>query len=108
AARVDRRVRDGIECRRTARAEIEDARALATIVKVEIRRDDVIDMDEVAPLLAIRISAGALEQAHAAIAPVLLEEVIRDRGHPSLVCLARPVDVEIAKACDRRGSLRQQ
>src|SRR5579864_2369001 len=78
AARVDRRVRDGIERRRVAGAEVEDARALATIVEVEIRRDDVVDMDEIASLLAIRISAGALEQAHAAIAPVLQEEVIRD------------------------------
>ena len=55
-----------------------------------------------ATLLARGVTARALEQPDATVTLVLLIEMKGDGGHPALVLLARPVDVEVAKAGDLR------
>src|SRR5947199_352882 len=79
-----------------ARSQIEDAGALRVIAEIEVRGDDVVDMDEVAALLAIGIAARALEKPHAPVAQVFIREVERDGRHPALVRLTGPVHVEVA------------
>src|SRR5689334_22177133 len=108
AQRVDRSKRHRVERRRNAGAEVEDPRALAMVAEPQVRVDDVVDVDEVAALLAVGIAAGSGEQRNAAIALVLIEQVPGHRGHPALVRLARAVDVEVAKARDLRGALAKE
>src|SRR5208282_5237337 len=108
AARVYRRRRDRIESRRRARAEIEDAGALRMVEKVEVHLDDILDADEVAALLAGRITARAFEELDLGGCAILLNEVPNDRRHAPFVCLARTIDVEIAEPGHLRGALGQQ
>jgi hypothetical protein len=77
------------------------------VEKVEIHRDDVLDADEVPPLRAGRVTAGALEKLHFARTAILIEEMPHDRRHSALMRLARTVNVEIAKPGDLRSALGQ-
>jgi hypothetical protein len=73
----------------------------------EVDRDHVAHGDEVAALLARAVAAVFAEQLDPAARLPFVELVERDRCHPALVLLARPVDVEVAKAGDLRLRRRQ-
>src|SRR4029078_12248624 len=99
-ASIDRRDGDGIERCRGTSAEIENARSLAMPIEVEVRGDDIVDVDEVTSLLTIAITTAGREQSHAPLRAVLVEEMISNRCHAALVRLARTVHVEIAETDD--------
>src|SRR5438094_451372 len=107
AARVDRGRGHGIECRRLARANVEDSRSIRVIEKVQVHLDDIVDAHEVAALLARGVSSGPLEQAHLAGRSVLIEKMPDHRCHALLVRLARAVDVEIPKTRDLCSAFRK-
>src|SRR5207244_463582 len=65
-AGVDDRGCDLIEARWPARTDVENARAVTVVEKIEIHLCDVFDRDEIALLLSRRITTGAFEQLHAA------------------------------------------
>src|SRR6185503_362520 len=69
--------------------------------------DHVLDVDEIALLLAVAVAARADEQLHLAAGEKLVIGVVGDRRHAPLVRLVRPVDVEVAEAGDLGGSLFQ-
>ena len=108
AHRVDRDDRDLVVGRRRAAAEIEDAASLRVVEELEVDLDDVVDRNEIASLLARGVACAALEEPHAALRAILVEEMHHDGCHASLVPLARAVDVEVAEAGDRRRAVGQQ
>lgn len=71
----------------------------------EVDVDDVFDVDEVPPLLAVAVAIGAFEQPDDAAVLQLVEKVVGYRGHAAFVVLLRPEDIEVAQADDlgRRG-----
>ena len=42
---------------------------LAVLEELQVHRDDVVDVDEIAPLLAVGVAARADEQLHPALRP---------------------------------------
>src|SRR5207245_1406393 len=63
AAGIDGGRRNGVERRGLACANVEDARAIRVIEKVQVHLDDVIDAHKVATLLSRGEASRALEQA---------------------------------------------
>src|SRR6185295_20066747 len=106
--RVDRRRGELVEGLRAAGAAVEDARHLAVLEEPEVHVDHVVDVHEVAALLAVAVPRRALEEPDLAGGGELVVGVERDRGHAALVRLVRPVDIEVAKAGDLRGLPRQR
>src|ERR1035441_9965889 len=90
-AGIDDGERHVVERLRPAAAEVEDAARLRMIEEPEVDGNDVVDVDEIAPLLAGRVAAIGAEQLDAARRLPLLELVEGDRRHAPLVLLARPV-----------------
>jgi hypothetical protein len=90
-------------CARAA-AAVEDARDVAPLEEPQVHRHHVVDVDEVAALLAVAVAARADEELHLAFAVELLPGVQRHRGHPPLCASFGPVDVEIPQARDLRSS----
>ena len=76
------------------------------IEKEQIDVDRVLDRNEIAPLLAVAVTAAALEQPDLAAGAILVEEMKRHRRHAPFVLLALAVDVEIAQSDHLRGALR--
>ena len=81
--------------------------SLAMLEKIQIHVHHVLDMDEVAPLLAVGIAVRSGEEPDPALAHELVEGMKRDRSHTPLVRLVRAVNVEIAEARDLRAARRQ-
>src|SRR5687768_13621814 len=77
---------------------------MAMLEEEQVDVDHVVDIDEVAPLLAVAVAARADEQPHPARCQELLVGVERDRRHAPLVRLVGTVDVEIAQADDLGGA----
>ena len=98
----DDRVRDVVERRARARADVEDADT-RRVVEPQIHVDDVADVHEVAPLLAGRIAAAAFEQPRLAGGRDLRVQMERDACHRALVRFAGTIDVEVAQADDLRA-----
>src|SRR3972149_10855991 len=78
--------------------EVEDAGFMRVVEEIHIHLDHVFDRDEIAQLPSVWISVAALEQFHPPICAELVEEVIGDRCHASLVRFARAGHVEIPQA----------
>ncbi len=68
------------------------------IEEEKVHLDDVVDGNEIPTLLAVAVPVAASEQPYAASLPVLVKAVQRHRGHPALVLLAGPVDIEVSQA----------
>src|SRR5690606_19448148 len=96
-----------VEGARLARAGVKDAGTVRVVEEPEIQRDDVVDVDEIAPLLSWAVAVTALEQAHPASFAYLMEKVVRNAGHPAFVLLIRPVHVEVAQPHDLCRQLAQ-
>src|SRR5210317_1609166 len=94
---VDHRIGEVIEGLRLACAGIKHARNAGVLEEPEIYGTGIVYEDEVPQLLAIAVTARALEQPHFVVGDDLRIEMKRDAGHGTLVLLARPVDVEIAQ-----------
>ena len=88
-------------------AHVEDARDARVVEEEEVHAHDVLDRHEVAALLAGPVAGAPLEEPHAPVGDVLVEEVERDRRHAALVGLARAVDVEIAEARELQAHARE-
>ena len=73
---------------------------LRVLEKPEVDLDDVVDVNEVAALLAIAITAAAFEQTDFARGLKLAAEMVDDARHRFLVRLLRTVDIEVAQADD--------
>src|SRR5258706_4129124 len=74
---------------------------------MQIDPDHVLDRDEVAALLAVRVSPGPDKGAHAPLRRVLIEEVPGHGSHTALVPFVGDVYVEIAEPCDLRARFAQ-
>src|SRR5690606_15533744 len=94
----DHGARDVVERLRPAGAAVEDAAHRRVVEAVQVDRDDVVHMDEVARLFARAVAVMGAEQPDAAVGDELVVVVERHRRHPALVRLARAVDIEIAQA----------
>ena len=77
------------------------------IEKVEINPGHIADVDEVALLFAMSVTVAAFKQLDLALGSKLVVVMEGDRGHASLVRLARAIDVEIAETDDLRRGFRQ-
>ncbi len=64
---------------------------------MQVPRDDIVDVNKVPALLAVRVAVARLEQPHATVAAKLIEVVKRHRGHPPLVRLAWAINVEVSE-----------
>ena len=92
-----------VEALRLARADVEDAaRSSGWSRKKRFTFTASSTLTKSRHLLAGAVAGAALEEAHAPLLQVLVEEMEGDRGHAPLVGLARPVDVEVAEARDLR------
>jgi hypothetical protein len=69
-------------------------------------RDGIVDVDEIAPVLARRATVRGVEQPHPALGLELPVQVPGDASHASLVLLARAVHVEVAQAHHQRRRCR--
>ena len=96
-----------VEALRTPGTAVVDPRGVLAAEEVQVDRDHVVDVHEVAPLLAVAVARRTDEQLHLARVEKLIEGVKRHRGHAPLVRLVRAVDVEVAKAHYRRAAPRQ-
>src|ERR1700756_2754423 len=63
----------------------------------QVHGADVVDVDEVAALLAVAVAVAALEQLALAGLEDLVVEVEGGAGHLALVLLAGPVHVEVTE-----------
>ncbi len=97
----------GVEGVGLACAAVEDAALGGVVPEEEVDVDDVLDVDEVAALLAVAVAVGAFEQPDDAALFQLVVEVVGDRGHAALMVFLRPEDVEVAQADDLRRCRRQ-
>ena len=79
-----------------------DARDVAVLEEPQVHVHHVVDVDEVAALLAVAVAARADEQLHLAAAEELVIGVVGHRRHAPLVGFVRAVDVEVAEAGDLR------
>src|SRR5574341_2180336 len=104
---VDDRGGEAVEGLRLSGAAIEYAGNVAPLEEPQVHRDDVVDVDEVAPLLAVPVAVGADEELHPTFGEQLPVGVVGDRCHAALVLLVRAVDVEVAQADDLRGAFLQ-
>src|SRR6266540_1484014 len=75
AAAVDRRERHVVEALRPPGPDIENTRQLGMVEKMQIDPDHVLDRDEVAALLAVRVPPGPGEGTHAPLRRILVEEM---------------------------------
>src|SRR6185369_12121466 len=75
AAGVNRCDGDVVEALRSTRADVEDARLPRMIEEIEIDGDRVFDGHEIAPLLAVGVTAAALEQPDFAVRAILVEKM---------------------------------
>src|SRR6185503_20510130 len=89
-----------------ARADVEDTGHLLVLVKPDVHVGDVADVNEIAPLLARRVATAALEELGLTRRRDLTVQVKRHARHRPLVCLAGPVDVEVAQPDDLRAAFR--
>src|SRR5512134_3092298 len=85
AAGVDDGLSHVVERLRAPGPDVENAGELRALEEVQVDVDDVLDRHEIAPLLAVRVAARTLEELHAALGAVLVEEVPRHGSHASLV-----------------------
>src|SRR5690606_166185 len=99
---LDQRTRELVERGARARPHVEDAAHARMVEEPEVHADDVLDVDEVAALLARLVAAAALEEPRLALLENLPAQVMRDARHRALVGFARSVDVEVAQADDLR------
>ena len=67
------------------------------IEEIKIDLDGIFDRHEIAPLFAIGIAGGTLNQAHLAVGTILIEKMIRHRGHATLVLFTFAIDVEVTQ-----------
>ena len=86
-----------------ARAAVVDARRTVILPEPEVDFDDVLDVDEVAALLAVFYRhavdvAPAAEEMGLARLVNLVVELIENRSHLALVMFLRAVDVEVLEA----------
>src|SRR5258708_11314253 len=105
--RMERRHGDAVEALRAAGAAVEYTRDVATLEEPEVHRHHVVDVDEVAPLLAVAIAVRADEELDLAFVQQLVIGVQSDGGHAALVRLVRLIDVELAQTDDWRARFRQ-
>ena len=94
-----------------AGAAVVDAGRAVVLPEPEVDAHDVLDVDEVAALLAVLDGlagdlAPAAEQACLARLVDLIVELVEDGGHLALVVLLRAVDVEVLEADDLAVGLR--
>src|SRR5213083_2644947 len=107
AAAVDRGERHVVEALRPPRADVENARQLGVVEKMQVDLDGVLDRDEVAALLAVPVSPRPDKRAHAPLRRILVEEMPGHRRHAALVPFVRTVHVEVAEPGDLRARFAQ-
>src|SRR6267143_2872650 len=107
AAGVDRGERYVVEALRPPGPDVENTRQLGMIQKMQIDPGHVLDRDEVAALLAVRVPPGPGNGANAPLRRTLIEEVPRDGSHTALVPFVGAVYVEIAEPGDLRARFAQ-
>src|SRR5882762_4133724 len=107
AAGVDRGERHVVEALRPPGPDVENARQLGVIEKMQIDLGHVLDRDEVAALLAVRVSPGPDKGAHAPLRRILTEEVPGHGSHTVLVPFVGTVHVEVAEPGDLRARFAQ-
>src|SRR6267143_6385939 len=85
AAGVDHGEGHVVEALRPPGPDVENARQLWVIEKMQIDLGHVLDRDEVAALLAVCVPPGPDKGANAPLRRILIEEVPRDGSHTALV-----------------------
>src|SRR6267154_159759 len=107
AAGVDRGERHVVEALRPSGPDVENTRQLGVIEKMQIDPGHVLDRDEIAALLAVRVPPGPDEGANAPLRRILIEEVPGHGSHTALVPFVGTIYVEVAEPGDLRARFAQ-
>ncbi len=75
------------------------------VEEMHIHLDHIFNRNEIAQLSAVRVTVATFKQFDPAFRPILVEEVVGDRGHASFVRFAGAVYVEVTQAHDLRTAL---